>query len=138
MKYLCIFFALLVSSCTSLNKESTLYSNYEQYKESILKSKSYIKYFSEVITNNINAGNESQLLFSKYMSKELDHYERINNKIGCLTVNGVGDKNEPISFFLEYKNENKKWLISDIDVTFLEDKKNYNLKALCPKDVRVK
>ena len=138
MRNICILLSLVIVGCSTPNKKSTLYANYEEYKNSSLKSKGYTEYFSEVVTNKINTGNKSQLLFSKYMKKELHHYEKKNNNKGCLTINGVAAENKPISFFLEYKNKNGKWLISDIDVSFLEEKNNYNLKALCPKDVRVK
>jgi len=137
MKYLYMLTILFATACSTLNKDVELYNIFEKYKQSSSENKGYSKYFSSAITNKINNKNKSQLLFSKYMSKELSHFESSSANIGCLTINGLSAKNEAVAFYLEYKNEKGNWLISDIDVSFLESVKNHHFKALCPKEIRI-
>jgi len=137
MKYLYMFIIIFFTGCSTLNKDVELYNIFEKHKQSSSENKVYSKYFSSTITDKINNKNKSQLLFSKYMFKELSHFESSSGNRGCLTINGLSTKNEAVAFYLEYKNENGKWLISDIDVSFLEGVKNHHSKTLCPKEIRI-
>jgi len=137
MKYLYMFIIILSTACSTLNKDVNLYNIFEKYKQSSSENKGYAKYFSSTITKKINNKNESQLLFSKYMNKELSHFESSSKNKGCLTINGLSTKNESVAFYLEYKNEHGEWLISDIDISFSESTKDYHSKALCPKEIRI-
>ncbi len=137
MKYLYIFIILFSSACSTLYKDAELYEKFAEYKRFSQENKGYAKLFSNSIIEKINSNNKSQLLFSKYMNKELSHFVRMNKNIGCLTINGLSAKKEAITFYLEYKNEHGEWLISDIDISFLESEKDFSSKALCPKEVRV-
>ncbi len=118
MKYLYVFIVLFFTACSTLHKDVELYKEFEKYKQFSSKNSSYTKFFTNPITEKINENNKSQLLFSQYMSKELNHFSITRENIGCLTINGLSAENEAIAFFLEYKNENDKWLISDIDISF--------------------
>lgn len=138
MKYLYIFIILFSSACSTLPEDVELYNVFEEYKLFSSKGSGYAEFFSNFITKKIKGSNKSQLLFSKYMSKERSHFSITRKNIGCLTINGFSAKNEAVTFYLEYKNEHSKWLISDIDVSFLESEKNFSSKALCPAEVRVK
>ncbi len=132
-----IFIILFSSACSTLYKDAELYEKFAEYKRFSQENKGYAKLFSNSIIEKINSNNKSQLLFSKYMNKELSHFVRTNKNIGCLTINGLSAKKEAITFYLEYKNEHGEWLISDIDISFLESEKDFSSKALCPKEVRV-
>lgn len=68
----------------------------------------------------------------------MEHFSIINGETGCFAVNGTGDDNKPIVFYLEYIFVNHLWQISDIDVSFPENTDDFKKAALCPKSVRVR
>jgi len=141
VKHILIIFMSLLASCTSVKNTDVLhaqFTNYSDYSKSDLDIMGYAQYFSENIIKKINKKNSSQLLFAQYMSREIDHFSEIDENIGCLTINGVDKSNNPIAFYLRYDLTEKQWLISGIDISFIDSKELYNKKALCPGAVRVK
>jgi len=143
MKIIPPLLVLLLYGCAHFSGSNSLYTEFAKYKTSVDESRlidSYPLYFDPLLTGNIDIDNPStasQLEFSKYMTREITHYEEVRNSKGCLTVNGVGSEDNPIAFYIEYKNIDNKWLISDIDVSFLDEIKEYKRKALCPSQTRV-
>lgn len=138
MKLLFIILVFLTISCTSIKNEDALYVQYNAYTKTKIDTSNYTMFFSKTITDKINSTNISQLSFVQYMSKEIKHYSKHNNKNGCLTINGFNSSNKPVSFYLEYSLFNSTWLISDIDVSFKENTKEFIKKPLCPSDTRQK
>lgn len=144
MKIFVLFSLMLLISCAHLATNHSLYTNYSEYKKSVSESKlvdHYNRYFDPKLTESVDVNDPSvkaQLEFSNYMTKEINHFEDIENSKGCLTVNGVDSDGSAIAFYIQYNKSNEKWLISDIDVSFLENQKKYEKKALCPEQVRVK
>lgn len=136
-------FFILLYGCAHLTASDPLYNSYFEYKKTVGESKIikyYARYFAPVLTNNLDINDpsiKSQLEFVKYMAKEASHYEVTQTNKGCLTVNGVGVDNTAVAFYIQYNNINGKWLISDIDVSFLEKNQKYEQKALCPEQTRV-
>lgn len=135
--------AIFLSGCVLLSENRGLYGEFDEYKKSVAESsivENYSRFFDVRLTSSISIDDPSsiaQLEFSKYMEKEIIHYDVIENGKGCLTVNGVDQKGSPIAFYVEYKMTNKAWLISDVDVSILENEKEYRNEPLCPGQVRV-
>lgn len=129
--------------CAHLTKHETFYSEFCKYSESVRDSnmiENYARFFHPSLTAGIDINEpstRSQLQFSKYMDKEVAHYEVLHGDIGCLTVDGTSAENNPVSFYVEYKKENDEWLISDVDVSFHEGVGEYKNEALCPSQTRV-
>lgn len=134
---------IFVFGCAHIPESSSLYSEFSAYKKSVDNStltQKYADYFDPSLTADIDFKDSStvdQLEFSKYMIREAGHFEVVQGNRGCLTVNGTGSDNNPIALYIEYKRADGKWLISDVDVSFLENAKDYEAKALCPSEVRV-
>ena len=135
--------AISLSGCVHLSENRGLHGEFDEYRKSVAESsivEDYSRFFDERLTSSISIDDPSsvaQLEFSKYMEKEIAHYDVIENGKGCLTVNGVGVEGTPIAFYVEYKMTNKTWLISDVDVSMFENEKEYRNEALCPGQVRV-
>lgn len=134
---------IFLYGCVHFPENVSLYGGFSEYKKSVDESTlidNYSRYFDPLLTSNIDINNPStasQLEFSKYMTREIGHYETEHNGKGCLTVNGVDSKNNPMAFYVEYKKSNNNWLISDIDVSFFGESNEYKNEALCPSQVRV-
>jgi len=137
VKILLIAFTLIITGCSTIKSSDSLYTVYSKYTAAATNDNNYIKYFNETITSKVSENNASQLLFHQYMVKEKEHFTKINDNIGCLTVNGVNKSGGPIAFYLKYEFINNQWLISDIDVSFLENVELYRNAALCPDESRV-
>lgn len=139
---LSVFVAFLYG-CMHLIENDYLYGHYSEYKKSVDESKlieSYTQYFDPVLTSGLDVNKpsiKSQLEFSKYMVMEESHYEVMQKDKGCLTVNGVDENNAAVAFYIQYNRSNERWLISDIGVSFLDTRKKYEQKALCPEQTKV-
>lgn len=138
-----LIFALIIQGCAHISEKSSLYSEFMEYRESVEGStllENYTKYFDPALTSDIDltdSSTVSQLEFSKMMAEEVQYFELVSKTKGCLTVNGKGVESNPIAFYIEYKYINEKWLIADIDVSFLENPEDYAKKALCPSEIRI-
>ncbi len=130
----------LLLSCANINDKpnDVLYNKYLMYSSEVNANnikKLYPKYFSSDLlkTESINDPEvKDQLLFKEYMKSYLSHSENIVNKIGCLTINGFDEEKKPISFNLEYINNNSSWLINSIHILFLKDESKFSDTAKCP------
>lgn len=141
-KYMALFFVFL-HGCATITTSGMLYNAYSEYRHKLNKqnvSYDYQYFFHPNLTKSANTKDSSvlsQLLFHGYMAEELEHYEKIHGNKGCLTVNGIDSNKNMVAFYIEYKNHNNKWLISDINVSFIDESMNYSQKALCPNQTRV-
>lgn len=143
MKNIISLLVVLLYGCAHITTSEQLYNTYSKYNHNLNKQnvlKYYHQFFHPDLTKSVNAKNDnslSQFLFYTYMAKENGHYEKIYGNSGCLTVNGIDSDNRMIAFYIEYKNYNDKWLMSDIDVSFIEKSMHYKHEALCPALTRV-
>jgi len=66
------------------------------------------------------------------MEKKSSNIEAITNNSGCLTINGYDLENMPISFNLKYIKSEPRWLIDEINVSFVNNKEDFSETAKCP------
>ncbi len=136
---LSFFSILFLVSCTTTNKSPyTLFKSYILYSESANENniKDVAKvYFTQSFLGDdyvTNPDASSQLLFKNHMNSVDKHYEKINHKNGCLTINGYDKEKVPLIFSLKYRENNGHWLIDQIHVVFIESINNFSKEAKCP------
>jgi len=130
---------LFLAGCVStLRTQPVLFQTYSQYKESTNKNNIKVvakDYFSQSLLGEkylANPDSTKQLLFKNYMVTIANHFERVNIKYGCLSINGYDEENAPLIFSLKYMLTNGQWLIDKIHVVFIENKKDFSTNAKCP------
>jgi len=136
--------SLIVTGCTiKEQKQIDLYKNYLMLNESVKKSqiKKYRgNYFTPAYLSEVNLNDKKSLYLlnlSGYMGKVKSHFQKIKNNTGCLTVNGVEDSGEPLTFYLEFKNINNSWLVNYFQIQFMESSNKFPLKAICPNELKI-
>ena len=134
-----VVFFLFMTSCANVHDSSAvLYQEFSEYenganKNNIINVASNFFSPSLLGTNyQTNPDATSQLLFKNYMVYTDSHHEKINEKEGCLTINGYDEENSPLIISLRYIPNNGRWLIDKIHVVFAEDEKDFANKAKCP------
>ncbi len=133
----------LLNSCATISDNLALYPIYKSYISS-LEEKEYEKSFGILSSRNKNdlLKNSSMKKFSKHypvlsslntvLFKETEHFENINSKNGCLTVNGFDSSKEPTSINLEFIKENNKWKLDYTQIMFHGSNKEFPIVATCP------
>jgi hypothetical protein len=132
---------IAITGCTTLSKSpQTLHEAFERYQEAVVSGTvvaNRAEFFApEVLSKtDINSETDTEALkLGEYLANEHSHYEKTEQRRGCLTVNGYGDNADPVSLFIEYKMIDGKWLISYTRL-YLPQKegfKGFYEKALCP------
>ena len=108
MKFIFLLLTALIYSCASNSNNDLLHIKYTYYEKSINKSNvSQLSsdFFSRQLLSGLNVNDREvseQLLFKSYMSKQLESFESIKGNLGCLTINGLDNKQAPISFNIRY------------------------------------
>ena len=133
--------AMSITSCTTMhNSSSVLYQRFSQYDKNANKN-NIIEVASNFFSPSLlgknyqtNPDATSQLLFKNYMVHTDSHYEEINGKKGCLTINGYDEENSPLILSLKYISSNGHWLIDKIHVVFVENEKGFANSAKCPSE----
>ena len=141
-KYIVVFILLLLSSCAQQEiRNVDLHAKYSQLSTAV-KNKSVVEqrtqYFSTKYLKEVNPSDVQSLdllTLTNYIDKEASHYQKIKDAQGCLTINGFEQAGDPVSLFIEYKNENNNWLVNYIYVNLVENKKDFMEKAMCPDEV---
>lgn len=143
MRYILFFAALLVASCATITPENVLYKQYTAYSleanEKNIRN-TYSHYFSPNLlsgVNTISPDASRQLLFKDYMTRYFNHFEKINGRQGCLTISGYDSENMPLTFNIEYAMEDRKWLIVEIDILFVNSVSEFPKLAKCPREYLV-
>jgi len=70
--------------------------------------------------------------FASTLATNKSHYQFIKGTKACLTVNGYDKNVKPASLYLEYRNEQKQWLLSFVELSYLDSDKDFKNKAECP------
>ncbi|WDE05202.1 hypothetical protein SG34_028570 [Thalassomonas viridans] len=138
-----LFVVVLMSivSCTAKITEKSLYKQFSAYaltanNNNILSQSP--KFFSKRLLAQANSSKASQaeiagqLLFKQYMATQVNSFEVITDNSGCLTVNGYDSENMPLSFNLKYIHNQEKWLIDDINISFVNSEADFSTSAQCP------
>lgn len=92
------------------------------------------KYFSPTLLGEnykTNPDASSQFLFKNYMQEATNHYEKVNDQSGCLTINGFDADQYPVMFSLGYALIDNTWLIDQIHVVFVKSEKDFVAQAKC-------
>lgn len=140
MRYILLFAVLFIISCATITPENVLYKQFTAY--SLEANEDNINtIYSRYISSDLLSGEKTissdasrQLLFKDYMKRYFNHFERIQGGQGCLTINGYDSENMPLTFNIEYAMENKKWLIEEIDILFVNDVTEFSETAKCPRE----
>jgi len=138
MKFIFLLLTALIYSCASNSNNDLLHIKYTYYEKSINKSNvSQLSsdFFSRQLLSGLNVNDREvseQLLFKSYMSKQLESFESIKGNLGCLTINGLDNKQAPISFNIRYINENENWVIDEIGVLFVDTQAEFSKLPKCP------
>jgi hypothetical protein len=140
MKLIIFCLVFLVSSCSIKTNEEQLYLNYFHYKNSVHKD-NLLQISPDIFSQNlltklnINETHVSeQLLFKKYMSKQIEHFEKIDGLVGCLSINGLDNESMPMSFNIKYIYEHDRWLIDEIGILFVNSTIDFKQSAQCPSE----
>ncbi|WP_351008396.1 hypothetical protein [Shewanella sp. S1-58-MNA-CIBAN-0166] len=140
MKLIIFCLVFLVSSCSIKTNEEQLYLNYFHYKNSVHKD-NLLQISPDIFSQNlltklnINETHVSeQLLFKKYMSKQIEHFEKIDGLVGYLSINGLDNESMPMSFNIKYIYEHDRWLIDEIGILFVNSTIDFKQSAQCPSE----
>jgi len=141
MKHLIIIiFALVLLSCAVTDEKVGLFERYNSYKSEIIKQKSnlILPMLSENRRNQIKSLGEKEFpilsSFPNILHKNVNHYTKIKNKIGCLTINGYGENNSPIVLSIKYLYENNEWLVDFVEIYYADLAKEFQTKGICPSE----
>jgi len=133
----------LLNSCAAISENVALYPIYKSYISS-LDGKKYEQSFGILSNRNQNDLLKSSSIkqFSNHypvlsslntvLLKEIEHFENINSKNGCLTVNGLDSSKEPTSINLEFIKENNKWKLDYTQIMYHGSNKDFPIIATCP------
>ncbi len=149
MKYLILFFLILISGCASnttydnnsLTKWFTEYKSfYETKNEDTFFNPSLWNTIKKSRLNNDKSGFSGALSkFPKEMIEVTDYKESINEKGACLLVSGVNSSNIPMDYYLRYKLNENRWIINEVTVKYyLDGTERYLNKAVCDEQERMR
>jgi len=138
-----ILASLITTGCAiKEQKQINLYENYLTIDEAVKKSqiaKYRGNYFTSSYLTEVNLNDKKSLYLlnlSSYMGKVKSHFQKIKNNTGCLTVNGIEDSGEPLTFYLEFKNINNIWLVNYFQIQFMGNDNRFPHKAVCPNEIK--
>ncbi len=152
--YLCSF--VLLSGCSLLITENSLYSMYGDYSAKLKASGDYTdkeldnlfnhftpRYQTEVLNGREPSTEVIKHLIIHYFSTPLDlintlsHYETNNKDNSCLLINTTNRKNERVSLYITYVNNNS-WLIDNVNVEYLSEHEKYLKTPICDVEALMK
>jgi len=137
--YLLLLLFCFLSSCASQEiRQVDLHDKYDQLsmalKDHIVRDQRQLFYSAEYL-KQVKPGNVPSLellTLPNYIHKEASYYQKVKSKQGCVTVNGFEKSGDPVSLFLQYKDEHNDWLVNDIWVKLDNSKRNFAHNAVCP------
>jgi len=137
-----ILILLLPLSCVSEPvSNQDLYHLYAQLSKSTSSGEvvgDREKYFTPKYLSDVNVTEKKSLFvlkLTKYIDSIETQYQKIDSNSGCLTINGIDKEKSPVSLFVEYKKINSNWLVNYMYLNFIESKKEFINKAICPRDI---
>ena len=150
------FCAALLMSCTLLVKNSDLYATFNDYSSKLNTANTYsdteiknlFQHFSPRYQTEVLNGREPSIetikhLITNYFSiplelkSTLSHYESHEQNSSCLLINAVNNKNERVSLYVAYVNQNH-WLIDNFNVEYLGENEAYLKTPICDVDSLMK
>ncbi len=145
MKTWLIIFTLAMTSCASTDHHSSeiLYKQYQEYKtliasdyESALKTKVSEEYLETINEAEKNIPPEFITPFWKNLANKIktehSHFEEIDGKTGCLTINGLDGIDRIKSLSLYYIEENGHWVFDYVMIAAHDSMSDYYTQPECP------
>lgn len=147
MRVLLLFFVCFLSACTtsavSEPRQGSLYQTFQEFRSLIAQD--YALATETMISNEyvarINQAQENMPkelrgpFFENLANKiqvEHSHFEEIDDAEGCLTINGLDDRERPKSLSLYYVKEGGQWVFNSIMVAGHQTVDDYYNEATCP------
>jgi len=135
-KYLSIFVIFLLFSCSQIKENTNLFGQYEHYIKSAKETEIVFNMLASELSVKIkNLGSDQFPVitgFPTVISNTKSHYQIIDKAKGCLTINGFDKGNSPVSLYIEFTNENNKWLLSFVEIYYLESPNEFMYTGVCP------
>lgn len=139
MRYLILFLcSLLLLACSQVSEDESLYRRYESYREQAMKMDLPVvpEMLSSELQQKYKSSDKSEfpILTSFYsvLNSVKDHYQVVNNRKGCLTVNGFDEASSPVSLRMEYVHERDDWYLSYVEIFYLDAANEFGASAVCP------
>ncbi|GGX54539.1 hypothetical protein [Saccharospirillum salsuginis] len=147
MKRMILPLSIFLSACASTAVDETgqvsLYQEFQRFgslivEDEILATETMVsaKYVARIKTAQKNM---PEALRSPYyrdlatkLRTEYSHYEDVQSGQGCLTINGLDDRQRPKSLSLYYVSEGGRWVIDSIMVALHQSIDDYYREATCP------
>ncbi len=139
--FILLMLSLVLYGCSMLEAEQTnLYENYNQQVKAVKNNTILARkesFFTSEYLKEVNPDDEKSLLLLKlshYIDQEISHYQMLEDKKGCLSINGIELNKDPVSLHVEYKKERGLWLVDYMFLHFIENREDYVKKSLCPRE----
>jgi hypothetical protein len=135
-KYLSILIGFLLFGCSQIKENTDLFGIYGNYIKSAKETEVVFNMLTSELRVKINNLGSDQFpiitSFPTVISNSKNHYQVIDKAKGCLTINGFDKSNSPVSLYIEYTNENNKWLLSFVEIYYLESPHDFVHTGVCP------
>ncbi len=135
-----LILAIFVSSCATVSERTDLYAAFQAYRQHTTFENIgtvYSDYFTAALLDGESPDDpliRRQLLFKENMREEIAHYQETFGDTGCLTVNGFNKSGRPLSFNIEYRSSNGRWLMNALHVDYPEHVGDLSARAKCPRE----
>lgn len=137
-KFLVTIIILLLFGCNQIKGDVNLIEEYKSYIKSIRTNN--VQLVTNMLSNELRAktkilGQDQFPVITSFPNVIYDinsYHQLIKLNKGCLTVNGFDKKHSPVSLYLEYVNEGGKWLLSFVEVYYLDTPKDFEVIGICP------
>jgi len=137
-----LILSLTLYGCSALKVEQAdLYKEYIKQTQAV-KNNTIVAsrelFFTSEYLKEVDPADEKSLLplnFSKYIHQVFSHYQKLEGKKGCLSINGREVSEDPVTLYIEYKKEQGAWLVDYMFLHLIESTEDYAKEALCPRDI---
>ncbi len=145
MNRIVLLFAIFITaSCFAPpGKDADLYGLYIRLSTSVASNETFEntrEYFSSDYLKEVREEDEKSLFLlriTEYITKVDSHYQKFENDLGCLTVNGFGGDGGPVSIHTEYKEESNQWRVNYMYLSLLENENEFVNTAICPSETEI-
>ena len=147
MRHLVLVILGFLSACASTtvddSNQASLYQEFQRFGSLVVEDEKLAtetmvsdKYVAYIRTAQENMPEELRSPYFSDLAKKIrtehSHYEEIKKGQGCLTVNGLDNRQRPKSLSLYYIVEDGRWVIDSIMVALHQSNDDYYREAICP------
>ncbi len=147
MRVLLLFLVCFLSACTTATvnepRQGSLYQAFQEFRSLIaedygLATETMIsdEYVARIQQTQENMPKELRSPFFENLANKVQvehsHFEEIDDIEGCLTINGLDDRERPKSLSLYYIKEDGRWVFDSIMVAGHQTVDDYYNEAMCP------